>query len=139
MQGRVGVGVGGGRGARGRGGSRRRAEEDAAAGGALRSLVPLQHLLQHLQQAGELTDDKLSLPSPCPLPLFSCVALCRARGWTAGLPSSDRALVNPLAQIGNRTYVPRTDPSLSLHLCNSDDGMDIAFAIFRSCLSYAVC
>ena len=54
MQGRGGVGVGVGAG--GRGGSRRRADEDAAAGGALRPLVPLQHLLQHLQQAGELTD-----------------------------------------------------------------------------------
>src|SRR6185312_11565348 len=104
MQGRGGVGVGVGRGAGSRGGSGRRASEDAAAGGALRPLVPLQHLLQHLQQAGELTDDKLSLPSPCPLPLFSCVALCRARGWTAGLPSNVRAQVILLRRSVNCAY-----------------------------------
>ena len=69
MQGRGIGGVGGGRGAGGRGGSRRRADEDAAAGGALRPLVPLQHLLQHLQQAVELTDDKRHMS---PSPVFLC-------------------------------------------------------------------
>jgi hypothetical protein len=41
------------------GGRRRRAHEDAMARLALRPLVPVQHLLQHLQQAGEYPDVRL--------------------------------------------------------------------------------
>jgi len=74
MQGHCGVGVGVGRGAGSRGGSGRRANEDAAAGGALRPLVPLQHLLQHLQQAVELTDDKRHM-SPSPV-FLCCIMSC---------------------------------------------------------------